>query len=99
MINKEIFMDPKFETPSTSVPKEGPITKTIEKQTAKIPSAVFLGLAGSAVAVSLGLAVAKEKKGIANFIGLWVPSILLLGIYNKIVKTEGSDQQEKYSLH
>jgi len=31
------------------------------------------------------------KEG-ANFIGLWVPTILLLGTYNKIVKVAGHDR-------
>ncbi len=55
----------------------------------------YLGLALGAMAHSIGLAVVKERKDFANFVGLWVPSFLLLGIYNKIVKTEGSDQQDR----
>lgn len=77
--------------------KEGELTKSIEKQTAKVPSTLFLAAAGGAVALSLGLAMSNRKQW-ANFIGQWVPTILLLGIYNKIVKTQGSDQQEHY-LH
>jgi hypothetical protein len=79
--------------------EEGPLTRTIENQTAKIPSAVFLALAGTAVAASLGIAAVTKRKGLANFVGLWVPSLLLLGIYNKIVKTQGSDQREHPYLH
>lgn len=77
--------------------KEGSLTKRIEKQTAKIPSSFFLALAGGVVALSLGLAVSNKKKSWANFVGQWVPTILLLGIYDKIVKTQGSDQEEKKS--
>jgi hypothetical protein len=76
-------------------PSEGPMTKAIEKQTAKIPSVAFLGLAAGSIAISLGLAMTTKRKGLANFVGLWVPSLLLLGIYNKIVKAEGSDLNEK----
>ncbi len=80
---------------STSSPvREGTMTKVIEHQTAKIPSTYFLAAAGGAVALSLGLAVMKERKGWANFVGNWVPTLLLLGIYNKIVKTHGSDKTE-----
>ena len=78
-------------------PAEGTLTKKVEKVTARIPSIAFLGLAAGSMAFSVGLAFAREKKGWANFVGLWVPSFLLLGIYNKIVKTEGSDKRE--SLH
>ena len=74
--------------------REGSTTKAIEHQTAKIPSTFFLAAAGGAVAISLGLALFNERKGWANFVGSWVPSLLLLGVYNKIVKTHGSDKTE-----
>ena len=76
-------------------PVEGELTKKIEKVTAQIPSVGYLGLALGSMAISIGLALVKDRKDIANFVGLWVPSFLLLGIYNKIVKTEGSDQQDR----
>jgi hypothetical protein len=79
---------------SSAPVREGSMTKAIEHQTAKIPSTYFLTAAGGAVALSLGLAVLSEKKGWANFVGNWVPTLLMLGIYNKIVKTHGSDQTE-----
>ncbi|MBC7537411.1 MAG: hypothetical protein H7281_01215 [Bacteriovorax sp.] len=77
---------------------EGKVTKAIEKQTAKIPSSIFLVLAGGAVALSLGFAMSKKKKDWATFVGQWVPTILLLGVYDKIVKTYGSDKSENKSL-
>ncbi len=84
----------------TRAAREGSMTKAIEHQTSKIPSTYFLAAAGGAVVLSLGMAVMSEKKGWANFVGNWVPSLLLLGIYNKIVKTHGSDTQEARSnLH
>lgn len=79
--------------------KEGYVTRTIEHQTAKIPSIVYLTLAVSSMALSLGLALRSERKDAANFVGLWAPSFLLLGLYNKIVKTHGSDIEEKQHLH
>ena len=78
-------------------PVEGELTKKVEKVTAQIPSIAYLGLAAGSLAFSATLALMRERKGWANFVGLWVPSFLLLGIYNKIVKTEGSDKRE--SLH
>jgi len=80
-------MDRKSQPP----PHEGSLTKAVESQTAKVPSIAFLVLAGLAVAASVGLAATRKDKSMANFIGLWVPSLLLMGIYNKIVKTHGSD--------
>lgn len=78
-------------------PVEGALTKKVEKVTAYIPSMAYLGLAAGSLAFSATLALMREKKGWANFVGLWVPSFLLLGIYSKIVKTEGSDKWE--NLH
>ena len=40
---------------------------------------------------SLGLQIAGEKK-VSNFIGQWAPTLLILGLYNKIVKVAGSDR-------
>jgi hypothetical protein len=74
--------------------KEGQVAKTIEEQTAKIPSDVFLWSAISAMGVSLTLKILK-KDHLALFVGQWASPFLLLGIYNKIVKTEGSDQDDK----
>ena len=78
---------------------EGHLTKTIEEQTSKIPSVFYLAVAGSAIALSLGLFATQEKKSIANFVGLWGPTLLLLGLYNKVVKLEGSDRYNKPELH
>lgn len=70
--------------------KEGKVAKTIENQTAKIPSDVYLWSALSSMAASLTLKLCKQDK-LALFVGQWASPFLLLGIYNKIVKTEGSD--------
>jgi hypothetical protein len=73
---------------------EGKATKAIEKVTAGIPSVVFLGLAGGAIAAALTLKLMGRKET-ANFVGEWVPTILLLGVYNKIVKVLGSDRGDR----
>jgi cbb3-type cytochrome oxidase subunit 1 len=70
--------------------KEGAITKSIENQTAKLPSDTYLIGAGIAVAISLTLKL-MDKKAEALFVGQWVAPILLLGVYNKLVKQLGSD--------
>lgn len=71
-----------------AVQPEGKLTRAVEEQTSKIPSMFFLGLAGGAAALSLGLKLSGHESKTANFVGMWVPTILLLGIYNKIVKEE-----------
>lgn len=73
--------------------QEGTTTKAIENQTAKIPSGVYLALAVGSMAVAALLAGSSKRKDMANFVGLWAPSFLILGLYNKIVKTQGSDSQ------
>ncbi len=77
--------------------EEGSVTRVIEDQTSKIPSLFFLGLALGSMALSLGFAAKKsqQRKGMANFIGLWAPTFLILGLYNKIVKTQGSDKKHQ----
>lgn len=70
--------------------KEGEMTKRIEQQTAQLPSKVYLCAALTAVAVSVALKCMKHKHT-ALFVGQWVAPFLLLGVYNKIVKTQGHD--------
>lgn len=89
--------------------REGPVALSIEKQTAKLPSDWFLWAAGAAMAASLAFEVvglvrggkrgflgSQERKAaapMASFVGMWAPSLLLLGVYNKIVKVAGSDRR------
>lgn len=69
---------------------EGNFTKQIEEQTAKLPSDVFLWAALASMGVSLALKLMKDNHK-ALFVGQWAAPFLLLGVYNKIVKTNGSD--------
>jgi hypothetical protein len=71
---------------------EGPVAKAIEQQTAKLPSDIFLWAALGAIAASAVLKVMKKDKD-ALFVGQWPAPFLLLGLYNKLVKIEGSDSQ------
>ena len=71
---------------------EGPVAKAIENQTAKLPSDLFLWAALGSMAVSATFKI-MGKGQTALFVGQWAPSFLLLGVYNKIVKVEGNDQQ------
>lgn len=70
--------------------KEGPVARSIESKTAKMPSDLFLWGAGAAVVGSLTLMI-LGKKQTANFLGQWAPTLLLLGVYNKIVKVAGHE--------
>jgi len=73
---------------------EGTVAKTIEKQTAKLPSDLFLWAAGGAIATSLVLELSGNAEK-SRFVGQWVAPFLLLGVYNKLVKQLGSDRQER----
>ena len=46
---------------------------------------IWLGLAVSAMAASAAL-VASGRKQLGNFIGQWAPSLLIIGLYNKLVE-------------
>lgn len=74
--------------------KEGKVTKEIEKQTAKLPSDVFLIAALASMGASLTLKI-LDKKNTALFVGQWAAPFLLLGIYNKMVKQDGHDKTDK----
>ena len=74
--------------------REGKVAKAIEQQTAKLPSDTFLWSAVAAMGVSLTLKM-LGKKHTALFIGQWAAPFLLFGLYNKIVKTEGHDKEDR----
>jgi hypothetical protein len=70
---------------------EGVVARTIEEQTAKLPSDLFLWAAGASIAGSLMLQFSGRKDE-SLFVGQWAPTLLILGLYNKIVKVAGSDR-------
>ena len=69
---------------------EGQLTKQVEQITTTIPSGAFLTTAVGAMAASTLLQV-YGKKQTSQFIGQWVPAILIMGVYNKLVKLHGSE--------
>jgi hypothetical protein len=70
--------------------EEGTITKMIESYTSAVPSGTYLSLAVGAIGLSAILKLAGRNQG-AQFVGHWVPTILILGLYNKVVKVHGSE--------
>jgi hypothetical protein len=77
---------------STNNKVEGPTTKKIEQVTSAIPSATWLALGGGAIVGSVVLKL-MGRDSTANFVGQWVPTFLMLGLYNKMVKLMGSDRK------
>lgn len=69
---------------------EGQIAKELEDVTAELPSDAYLWSALSIMGVSLTLKLLK-KNDLALFVGQWAAPLLITGVYNKIVKTEGSE--------
>jgi len=73
--------------------KEGRVARAIESQTSRLPSHLFLWGAGGAALTSLTLKFLKREHE-SLLIGQWVAPLLLLGVYNKLVKQLGHDQNE-----
>jgi hypothetical protein len=74
--------------------KEGKVARILEEQTAKIPSDIYLWTAVGTMALSLGLFIAKQKHA-SVFFGQWAPSLLIIGLYNKLVKVQGHDKEDR----
>jgi hypothetical protein len=70
---------------------EGTVARAIEQQTAKLPSDLFLWAAVGSIGAS-AIFQLMGKKHASLFVGDWVAPLLLFGVYNKIVKVQGSDR-------
>ena len=66
--------------------QEGKVTVAVEKKTSKIP-----GLGALAVSACM---MFRGRKSAALLVGQWAAPLLIMGLYNKIVKTEGHDRPE-----
>ena len=64
---------------------ESSLTRLIEQQSAKIPSDVFLVAAFGAMGLSLYYYL-QGNRDRSNLMGLWAPTLLTMGVYNKLVK-------------
>ena len=78
-------------TETRHVYPEGRIATAIERRTAQhLSSDAFLWAAGASIVASLILKSQKRDHE-ALFVGNWVPTLLIFGLYNKMVKLLGSD--------
>lgn len=73
--------------------KEGKVAKAIEAQTSRLPSDLFLWTAGGVALSALVLKLCKREHE-ALLVGQWTAPLLILGLYNKMVKQNGHDQDE-----
>jgi hypothetical protein len=77
---------------------EDQFTKSVEEYTAAIPSSAYLAVALGAMALSLTFQATGQGKW-GNFIAQWVPTWLIIGVYNKLVKLEGHDQADRGTMY
>ncbi|MDI1241097.1 MAG: hypothetical protein PSX80_04165 [bacterium] len=84
-------MDRGIQQPTAAEHSERVVAKTIEEQTAKLPSDLFLWAAVGAIGTSAVLEFSGNHEK-SRFVGQWVAPFLLLGVYNKLVKVAGSDK-------
>jgi hypothetical protein len=68
---------------------EGDLARLIEQQTAKIPSHWFLLAAFGAMGLSVALELSDRQRE-SRFVGQWPAPLLIMGMYNKLVKTLGT---------
>lgn len=68
---------------------EGELARLIEQQAAKLPSHWFLLSAFGAMGLSMVLELSGQTRR-SRFVGMWPTPLLVLGIYNKMVKTLGT---------
>jgi hypothetical protein len=74
---------------------EGRMTRMIEQQTARFQSVDWLALAVGSMALSAVTTLLFGRRALGNFFGLWAPSLLLIGVYNKLVKVEATLSGQK----
>ena len=73
-------------------PTEDQFTQTIESYTAALPSSRYLAVAMGAMGLSLACQLAGRGKW-GNFIAQWVPTWLMIGLCNKLVKLDGHQRR------
>lgn len=77
---------------------EGMVAKSIEQQTAKLPSDIFLWAGLGCLGVS-AIMKAFGMSSVGSLIGQFSAPILIMGLYNKLVKLEGSDKYTKHQFN
>ena len=83
-------IDTKDLDPNIESPKEGTGTRITESVTSRVPSGTYLTAAIGAMTASAALQILGRQR-LSLFVGQWAPSILIMGLYNKLVKVAGSD--------
>ena len=61
--------------------------RVVEAQVRRVPPSLLVGLALGSMAVSAAFAAAGKMK-VATFIGQWVPSLLILATFDRLMQAE-----------
>jgi hypothetical protein len=72
---------------------EDSFTRSLERYTAPVPSSAYLGVALGAMGLSLLFQVTGRGKW-GTFVAQWVPTWILFGVYNKLVKLEAQGRAD-----
>lgn len=75
---------------------EDRVTGAIETKTSQVPSSAYLAAALGCMAASAILKF-SGKDDWALFVGQWPAPLLIMGVYNKMVKQHGSDARSDYA--
>ncbi len=75
------------------LPEETRVSEFIDETTSRVRPTSFLGLALGSIAVSASLAMFANRRQFANFVGLWAPTFMLFGIYNKLQELEHEEHE------
>ncbi len=91
MISTDLGNTKGINAPAAEQHSEGVVARTLEQQTAKLPSDTWLWAAIGSMGLSLIFRLRGERD-YRLFVGQWAAPLLLIGVYNKIVKVSGSDR-------
>ena len=67
--------------------------RVVEAQVRRVPPSLLVGLALGSMAVSAVFAVAGKHK-VATFIGQWVPSLLILATFDRLLQGEARSGEQ-----
>jgi len=63
--------------------------RVVEAQVRRVPASLLVGLALGSMALSAAFAVAGKHKA-STFIGQWVPSLLILATFDRLLQGEAT---------
>lgn len=73
---------------------EGTITVAVENRTSRLPSIAYLIGGVGALALSAGLMCCGRRRA-SIVVGQLASPLLIMGLYNKLVKTQGHDSFDR----